>query len=98
VAEIEYDKQSPIGNFSAPELNKLYILEWFCGNGIGYQLLNMTENIIKTKGYNKIWLWVWDLNTRAIEFYLRQNYQIIGSAPFAMEQNTYTNWVMIKDL
>jgi hypothetical protein len=35
VAEIEYDKQTPVGGLVGPELNKLYILEWFCGTGIG---------------------------------------------------------------
>lgn len=98
VVEIDYDKICPSNNLCIPELNKLYILEWFCGKGIGFQLLKMAEQMVKSKHYESIWLWVWDQNQRAIDFYLRQDYQIIGSAPFPMEQNTYTNFVMLKTL
>ncbi|NHN25944.1 hypothetical protein FIA58_009685 [Flavobacterium jejuense] len=54
VVEIEFDKKCPINNIVAPELNKLYILEWFCGKGIGYNLLAEAKNILKLKGINKM--------------------------------------------
>ena len=69
VAEIEFDKKCPINNIVAPELNKLYILEWFCGQGIGYNLLMEAEKIVKLKGINEMWLWVLVSNERAIAFY-----------------------------
>ncbi len=97
VAEIEFEKTCPTGNFVAAELNKLYILEWFCGMGIGYHLLNEAENLVKQKGQNKMWLWVLDSNERAIKFYERQGYQHIGEASFQMEVNNYINKVMVKN-
>lgn len=98
VAEIEFDKKCPIKNIVAPELNKLYILEWFCGQGIGYNLLMEAEKIVKLKGINEMWLWVLVSNERAISFYERQNYKWIGNAPFQMEKNSYDNKVMLKKL
>lgn len=98
VAEIEFDKKCPINNIVATELNKLYILEWFCGQGIGYNLLTMAENVVKLKGKKEMWLWVLVTNHRAISFYERQNYKWIGNAPFHMEKNTYDNKVMLKQL
>ena len=62
VVEIEFDKKAPIGNIIGPELNKLYILEWFCGKGIGYQLLKAAEQTVIANGNKIMWLWVLDSN------------------------------------
>jgi len=98
VAEIEFDKKCPVGNIIAPELNKLYILEWFCGMGVGYGLLSEVENTVRSAGIKEIWLWVYVLNERAISFYERQDYKWIGNAFFQMEFNRYENKVMLKRL
>lgn len=98
VAELEFEKTSPVGNIVAPELNKLYILDWFCGQGIGHGLLNKAEEIVHSKGIREIWLWVLSSNTRAVSFYERQQYRTIGKAWFQMEQNRYENDVMVKRL
>jgi GNAT superfamily N-acetyltransferase len=98
VAEIEFDKKCPLNNIVAPELNKLYILEWFTGKGVGYGLLGKVEQLLAAKGVSEIWLWVYILNPRAIAFYERQGYQHIGNAFFQMEFNKYENKVMVKKL
>jgi len=96
VAEIEFLKKSPVGDLIAPELNKLYILEWFCGMGIGHQLLGFAEDIVRSKGETEMWLWVLESNARAIRFYEKQNYKCIGNAAFQMETNSYDNKVMLR--
>lgn len=98
VCEITFAKQSPVGHITAPELNKLYILESFCGKGIGYHLLELAENTARSKGEKQMWLWVLKSNQRAIHFYKRQDYHIIGKALLEMETNTYENEVMCKEL
>ena len=98
VVEIEFAKQCPIDNIVAPELNKLYILEWFCGKGIGHQLLTEAEKVITSKRIDEMWLWVLESNTRAISFYAKNGYKYIGNASFKMEVNTYENKVMLKKL
>ena len=98
VAEIEYNKSSPVGNIVAPELNKLYILEWFCGQGIGEKLLSMVEQLVKQSGATQIWLWVLETNQRAIQFYQKHHYKTIGNASFQMETNSYENKVMLKKI
>jgi ribosomal protein S18 acetylase RimI-like enzyme len=98
VAEIEFAKKSPVGTITAPELNKLYILEWFCGQGIGNKLLTFAEQIARDAGETKMWLWVLESNERAIQFYEKNQYQKIGMAPFQMETNRYENYVMLKTL
>lgn len=98
VLEIEYNKKCPINNIAATELNKLYILDWFCGIGIGEKLLQKAEEIIKNKQLNEFWLWVLDSNTKAINFYKKHGFITIGEAPFKMETNTYNNLVMLKKI
>lgn len=96
--EIEYDKPCHIGDFIAPELNKLYILEWFCGIGVGKALMRYTEDFLQSLGYRKLWLWVYVLNKRAIAFYEKQGYEYIGNAYFQMEENLYENKVLVKNI
>lgn len=95
-AEIIFDASSPIGNINAPELSKLYILEWFCGKGIGLELIRATEDTLRRKGYHEYWLWVLISNERAISFYKKNGFNSMGTALFQMEKNTYNNFVMYK--
>lgn len=96
--EIDYNRGCPIGNYTVPELNKLYILEWFSGKGIGRMLSEAAETMVRNKGHEKMWLWVLVSNKRAINFYRKEGYVEIGNAPFHMEQNSYNNLVMLKHL
>lgn len=98
VAELEFDKKCPVGNIVAPELNKLYILEWFCGKGIGHRLLQAAEETVRAKGILEIWLWVYVFNKRAIAFYERERYEWIGNAFLQIDLSHYENKVMLKKL
>jgi diamine N-acetyltransferase len=98
VAEIIYGKTCPIKNIVAPELSKLYILERFYGKGVGYGLMKEVESLVKVGGQKNLWLEVYSRNARAIRFYERQGYISIGNVDFPMENNTYINDVMIKNL
>ena len=98
VVEIEFNKACPVGGIVGPELNKLYILERFCGCGVGKKLIEEAEKVVLSKGIDRIWLWVLATNERAIKFYERHQYKWIGNASFRMETNTYANKVMLKEL
>jgi GNAT superfamily N-acetyltransferase len=98
VAEISFNKRCPLGNLQAAELNKLYILEWFCAQGIGENLLKRAEQIVLESGGIDMWLWVLESNQRAIRFYKKHQFMYIGKADFKMETHTYMNDVMIKKI
>lgn len=98
VAEIDFNRPCPIGNIAEPEVSKLYVLDAFFGKGIGYNLMKEVEKNVRAKGGKQLWLEVWDENPRAIAFYQRQGYKAVGAVPFPMDDNTYTNIVMIKTL
>jgi len=96
IAEVVYESTCRIGNMVAPELSKLYVLDRFCGKGIGHGLLLEAEKAVIAKNHHQLWLEVWINNPNAIAFYERQKYACIGNASFPMEFNTYENKVMRK--
>jgi len=97
-AEIIYDSACKIRNIKAAELSKLYVLERFYDRGVGYELLNRVEEEVLACGFENLWFEVYAHNPRAISFYKRQNYSIIGDTLFPMEFNTYENKLMSKNL
>ena len=82
----------------SPELSKLYVLERFYGQGIGFGLINEVEKEILNNGFTELNLEVYIKNSRAIVFYKKQGYTSIGNVDFPMEFNTYENLVMNKVL
>lgn len=98
VAEAGLNKKCPSGGITAPELNKLYVLEKFCGIGVGYNLLKEIEKLILSNGSDEIWLTVLAINERAVTFYERQGFEWIGNFDFRMEESSHDNKVMFKKL
>jgi len=97
-AEILFDTNCPITKKPTPELSKLYVLNRFNGKGVGYGLLTAVEQLLKEKGQKEIFLITYIKNKRAISFYERQGFNKIGEVDFPMEENTYVNWVMNKEI
>lgn len=97
-AEVLYDSTCPIQKIPVAELSKLYVLERFYGQGIGYGLLHESEKEVLNTGNHLLNLEVYMENHWAIAFYERQDYASIGTVDFPMETNTYKNLVMRKVL
>lgn len=98
VLQLDHFSACPIGNFQGHEINKIYILKRFYGLGIGQELMALAEGALRQMHANRVWLWVLESNTRAIQFYEKQGFETIGTAAFQMEVNCYTNTVMQKHL
>lgn len=81
-----------IENF--PEISVLYVLERFCGKGIGKLLLNETISSLKNLNINGVWLSVYHKNQKAINFYNKNGFKDIGKMYFEMSGNSYENRIM----
>lgn len=57
------------------EIARLYILREFYGQGIGKALLQQVDSYFDPK--YEVWLDVYEDNTRALNFYLSQGYEIV---------------------
>ena len=98
IAEIIFNSQCPIRRVKMPELGKLYVLERFHGKAIGLGLLNQIQDYLTKKGFDELTLEVYIQNARAITFYKKHGFQVLGEVDFPMENNTYRNLVMNKTL
>jgi ribosomal protein S18 acetylase RimI-like enzyme len=81
-------------NGNAVELHRIYILERAKGNGVGVKLMNCCFEAARTKGYETIWLGVWERNLQAIKFYERMGFTKVGTVLFPYGETVGTNFVM----
>lgn len=75
----------PHPNVQDPHITKLariYILKEFYGHQIGKTLFNFITELSKNNHQTGMWLNVWTENHRAIAFYKKQGFEIIGSHNF----------------
>ena len=98
VLKISFGKKCPLANTKSPEVNKLYLMKRFSGQGIGKQLMQAGEQSLKSKGFEEVWLEVWTKNEGAIGFYKKNGYKILGEVWFSIENKRYLNYVMVKNL
>jgi ribosomal protein S18 acetylase RimI-like enzyme len=81
-------------NENAVELHRIYILERAKGKGVGVGLMNRCFETARAKGYETIWLGVWEQNIPAIGFYEKLGFEKIGKIRFPYGETVGTNFVM----
>ncbi|MBP6025566.1 GNAT family N-acetyltransferase [Ferruginibacter sp.] len=72
------------------KLERLYLLKEFYKQKAGLELFNFNVAIATTNKQAGIWLFVWKENERAINFYLKNGFEIIGSHNFKISA-THSN-------
>jgi ribosomal protein S18 acetylase RimI-like enzyme len=72
------------------KLDRLYLLEQFHRSKLGSALFDHNVALSKENEQSGMWLYVWKENEKAIQFYLRHNFRIIGSYDFRLSA-THTN-------
>jgi GNAT superfamily N-acetyltransferase len=72
------------------KLERLYLLENFYGRKCGFELLNFNIELSRKNDQAGMWLFVWKENHRAVNFYERMGFKIIGSYDFRLTE-THSN-------
>lgn len=80
------------------ELQRLYIQERFTGLGIGFRLLEAAERRAARGGASLLWATVWVGNARALGFYPRRGYEVLGSPTYSFQGETHENRLFGKRL
>lgn len=80
------------------QLQKIYVLKEFLSLKIGYKLQKVLLNKAKNFGSNQIWLSVFVENKRAINFYLRNDFNQIGKHQFQIGKYNFDFIAMSKKL
>ena len=76
------------------ELKRIYILERLWGAGIGDRLLVRCIETARKRGFQTIWLGVWEENQRAQRFYAKYGFCQIGTVTFPYGDVDGTNLVL----
>jgi len=80
------------------ELQRIYLVERVFGKGVGEVLLNHCLETARARGFETLWLGVWEKNRRAIRFYEKHGFRKVGQITFPYGETVGTNWVMEKVL
>ena len=83
-------EHSNIQQKNVTKLDRIYLLSKFFDLKLGYELLKFNIDLSKKNNQSAIWLFTWTGNNRAINFYLKTGFAIIGSHNYQVSAN-YSN-------
>ncbi len=93
-ADVILDQKFDTLEASRPaELNRIYVLEAFCGQGVGRKLLDAVKEDVFSLGFDALWLSVWARNQRALKFYEKCGWTRIGTLDFILDGVAHLNYV-----
>jgi ribosomal protein S18 acetylase RimI-like enzyme len=72
------------------KLDRIYILKKFYEQKLGQQLFQFNVDLAKKNKQAGMWLYVWQENARAIRFYEKNGFRVIGSHDFQVSP-THSN-------
>ena len=73
------------------KLDRIYLLNEYFGLRLGRELLHFNLNLAKENGQAGMWLFTWVENRRAIRFYEKTGFNIIGSHKFYVTETHYND-------
>ncbi len=78
------ENHSGIQNGDVTKLERLYLLKEFYDLKLGYQLLEFNISLSEQNNQEGMWLFVWKENLRAVRFYEKAGFEIVGSYDFKL--------------
>jgi diamine N-acetyltransferase len=75
-------------------LKRIYVDKAWKGSGLGRLLLDEATRESNRRGRHRLWLTVWERNTRAIAFYAKAGFRVAGETRFQLGDDTQTDLVM----
>lgn len=105
-----FDSERPVGYTrllagSAPEcvsgpkpvqLVRIYVEQKATGGGHGSSLMRATLDEARGQSFETIWLGAWELNERAVRFYERWGFRVVGSKEFVFGEDLQRDLVMVR--
>ncbi len=80
------------------ELVKLYVPKAYHGLGVGAKLMKRSICQARELGYDGIWLCVWQKNKRAIAFYRKWGFEMVGTTPIFVGDVVFDDFVLEREL
>lgn len=76
------------------ELQRLYVLQTWQGRGVAQELMSQILTTVNRIGADSLWLGVWEHNPRAIAFYRKYGFQVIGEHIFQLGRDPQRDLIM----
>lgn len=86
--------QTDIKDASALEIERIYVIKEYQGKKAGQQLYEKTIQVAKEKMLKYIWLGVWQENSKAIQFYIKNGFEIFDQHVFKLGDEEQTDFLM----
>lgn len=80
------------------ELARIYVDRPWLGRGVGELLLGSCIAEARRAGFQTLWLGVWERNARALAFYRRRGFTVVGSHIFQLGSDPQTDLLMERSL
>ena len=89
------DSNIHVSEKQVTKMERLYLLKEFYGLEIGLKLMGFNTKLAQEKKQSGIWLEVWIENFRAINFYKKVGFEIVGKANFTVSKtHSNPNYIM----
>jgi len=92
------DAQTDLYESNALEVEKIYILKQFLGQGLGKKMITFAIERAKHHGKQHLWLGVWENNFSARNFYSKMGFIAFGEHNFNMGGELQKDLLYRKDL
>lgn len=90
--------QTELQDGNALEIERIYVLQEFHGQGVGQRLYDQALAIAKQQRVDYVWLGVWEQNPRAIRFYGKNGFTAFGKHVFRLGDDEQTDILIKLDL
>ncbi len=78
------------------EIVRFYSVKEWIGQGVGPRLMQKCLDLAVENGHDTLWLDVWERNERAIAFYEKWGFKIVGNQPFQLGDDRQNDFLMAK--
>jgi GNAT superfamily N-acetyltransferase len=90
------DPPACVSATSAVELVRFYVDASWHGRGVSHHLMKEALGFAAGAGHDVMWLGVWRRNERAIAFYRKWAFEIVGDKTFLLGSDLQTDFVMSR--
>lgn len=80
------------------ELRRIYVSESAHGTGVAQALMQRSLEIAKAAGHDVVWLGTNEHNTRAVAFYKKCGFDIVGNREFRVADSIECDYVLAREV
>jgi ribosomal protein S18 acetylase RimI-like enzyme len=80
------------------ELERIYVERETIGKGYGSALMAACLEVARQAGFETVWLGVWEKNQRAIRFYKKWGFLVVGRQTFILGDAVQSDFVMARPI